>query len=108
MISFEDKILILDGAMCTMIQRHGLTEEDYHCGPFSQCAKELKGKTAYPLPTMFFSNDNAYFGTVMKRFEATEVDDSYYFFSVGYHQTELAVGIEVVPVFFNILFQIET
>ena len=45
MISFEDKILILDGAMGTMIQRHGLTEEDYHCGPFAQCAKELKGNS---------------------------------------------------------------
>ena len=45
MISFEDKILILDGAMGTMIQRHGLTEEDYHCGPFSLCAKELKGNS---------------------------------------------------------------
>ena len=43
MISFEDKILILDGAMGTMIQRRGLTEEDYHSGPFAGCAKELKG-----------------------------------------------------------------
>ena len=45
MISFGDKILILDGAMGTMIQRHGLTEEDYHSGPFAQCAKELKGNS---------------------------------------------------------------
>ena len=45
MISFEDKILILDGAMGTMIQKHGLTEEDYHCGPFAECAKELKGNS---------------------------------------------------------------
>ena len=45
MISFEDKILILDGAMGTMIQRHGLTEEDYHSGPFAGCAKELKGNS---------------------------------------------------------------
>ena len=43
MISFEDKILILDGAMGTMIQRHGLGEEDYHTGPFGGCAKDLKG-----------------------------------------------------------------
>ena len=43
MISFENKIFILDGAMGTMIQRHGLTEADYHCGPFSGCTKELKG-----------------------------------------------------------------
>ena len=45
MISSGDKILILDGAMGTMIQRHGLTEEDYHSGPFAQCAKELKGNS---------------------------------------------------------------
>lgn len=39
----KERILILDGAMGTMIQKYGLTEEDYHCGPFSECAKELKG-----------------------------------------------------------------
>jgi len=39
----NDRILILDGAMGTMIQRYGLTEEDYRKGPFSECAKELKG-----------------------------------------------------------------
>ena len=45
MISFDNKILILDGAMGTMIQKHGLTEEDYHCGPLAGCAKELKGNS---------------------------------------------------------------
>ena len=39
----QDKILILDGAMGTMIQRYGLAEEDYHSGPFAGCEKELKG-----------------------------------------------------------------
>lgn len=39
----KDRILILDGAMGTMIQRYGLTEEDYRRGPFSDCTKELKG-----------------------------------------------------------------
>ena len=43
MFSLKDKILILDGAMGTMIQRYSLTEEDYHCGPFFSCEKELKG-----------------------------------------------------------------
>ena len=38
MIPLDNKILILDGAMGTMIQRHGLTEEDYHSGPFAGCA----------------------------------------------------------------------
>ena len=39
----NDRILILDGAMGTMIQRYGLTEDDYRKGPFSGCLKELKG-----------------------------------------------------------------
>ena len=45
MISLDNKILILDGAMGTMIQRHELTESDYHCGPFAECEKELKGNS---------------------------------------------------------------
>lgn len=41
---FEDnRILILDGAMGTMIQRYGLKEEDYHGDPFAGCGKDLKG-----------------------------------------------------------------
>ena len=43
MTELKDKIYILDGAMGTMIQKYGLTEEDYRCGPFSECIKELKG-----------------------------------------------------------------
>lgn len=43
MISLKNKIYILDGAMGTMIQKHGLTEEDFHGDPFSGCRKELKG-----------------------------------------------------------------
>ena len=39
----DDKIYILDGAMGTMIQKYGLTEADYHGGPFSACTKDLKG-----------------------------------------------------------------
>ena len=39
----EDRILILDGAMGTMIQRYGLTEEDYRGSTFAGCSKELKG-----------------------------------------------------------------
>ena len=46
MTIFEDnRIYILDGAMGTMIQKAGLTEEDYHDGPFAGCAKELKGNS---------------------------------------------------------------
>ena len=40
---FRDHPLILDGAMGTMIQRFGLTEEDFHGGPFRDVAKDLKG-----------------------------------------------------------------
>ena len=45
MISLENKIYILDGAMGTMIQKYKLTEEDYHGGPFHGCGKELKGNS---------------------------------------------------------------
>jgi 5-methyltetrahydrofolate--homocysteine methyltransferase len=37
------RILILDGAMGTMIQRHGLQEADYRGTRFADHAKELKG-----------------------------------------------------------------
>ena len=43
MIDLKDKILILDGAMGTMIQKYGLTEADYRSGLFAGCARELKG-----------------------------------------------------------------
>ena len=39
----KDRILILDGAMGTMIQRYGLSEEDYRGSTFAGCCKELKG-----------------------------------------------------------------
>ncbi|MDP3031993.1 MAG: homocysteine S-methyltransferase family protein, partial [Rhodocyclaceae bacterium] len=37
------RILILDGAMGTMVQRHGLVEADYRGGRFAEHAKDLKG-----------------------------------------------------------------
>ena len=37
------RILVMDGAMGTMIQRHGLTEADFHGDPFSGVSCELKG-----------------------------------------------------------------
>ncbi len=43
MINLQNKIYILDGAMGTIIQRHGLAESDYHSGPFSAYDTELKG-----------------------------------------------------------------
>ena len=43
MISLADKILILDGATGTMIQRFGLGEADYSSGPFAGMSKELAG-----------------------------------------------------------------
>jgi len=42
-LSDNKKILILDGAMGTMIQKYGLREADYSCGPFSGWAKDLAG-----------------------------------------------------------------
>ena len=41
----EGRILILDGAMGTMIQRYGLTEEDYRGGCLADCHKELRGNS---------------------------------------------------------------
>ena len=43
MISLGEKILVLDGAMGTMIQKYNLTEEDYRGEAFCGCEKELKG-----------------------------------------------------------------
>ena len=43
MIPLNDRILILDGAMGTMIQKYGLNEEDYRGACFAGCAKELRG-----------------------------------------------------------------
>lgn len=43
MISLKDKILVLDGAMGTMIQRYGLSEKDYRGVMFSDCTCDLMG-----------------------------------------------------------------
>ena len=43
MISLNDRILVLDGAMGTMIQKYSLIENDYRGDTFSECRKELKG-----------------------------------------------------------------
>ncbi len=40
----KKRILVLDGAMGTMIQKRSLTEDDFRNGaPFANCSKELKG-----------------------------------------------------------------
>ena len=39
----NDRILILDGAMGTMIQRYGLTEQDYRGDLFMDTPGQLKG-----------------------------------------------------------------
>jgi 5-methyltetrahydrofolate--homocysteine methyltransferase len=41
--SLSDRILILDGAMGTMIQRHKLSEEDFRGGRFADWGQDLKG-----------------------------------------------------------------
>ena len=40
---FKERIVILDGAMGTMIQRHKLNEEDYRGQRFSEWGQDLKG-----------------------------------------------------------------
>ena len=39
----KHRILVLDGAMGTMIQKYGLSENDYRGTAFTSCTKELKG-----------------------------------------------------------------
>ena len=39
----QKRILILDGAMGTMIQKHGLSEDDYRSLGLASCSRELKG-----------------------------------------------------------------
>ena len=39
----ENRILVLDGAMGTMIQKYNLTEDDYRGCVFAGCTQELKG-----------------------------------------------------------------
>lgn len=41
--ALEQRILVLDGAMGTMIQRHSLTEADYRGDRFASFANDLKG-----------------------------------------------------------------
>ena len=41
--ALQERILILDGAMGTMIQRHKLEEEDFRKGAFENHDKSLKG-----------------------------------------------------------------
>ncbi len=41
----KDRILILDGAMGTMIQRYKLTEADFRAGRFANHARDLKGNS---------------------------------------------------------------
>jgi 5-methyltetrahydrofolate--homocysteine methyltransferase len=42
-MDFTDRLYFLDGAMGTMIQQYGLTETDFHGGPFTDIDKELRG-----------------------------------------------------------------
>ena len=39
----DGSVLVMDGATGTMIQRHNLSEADFHSGPFSGISRELKG-----------------------------------------------------------------
>ncbi|RPI47979.1 MAG: hypothetical protein EHM55_26245, partial [Acidobacteria bacterium] len=39
----SQRILVLDGAMGTMIQRHTLTEDDFRGGRFASHPRELRG-----------------------------------------------------------------
>ena len=41
--ALQQRILVIDGAMGTMIQRHKLEENDYRCERFRDWASDLKG-----------------------------------------------------------------
>ena len=41
--ALSERILVLDGAMGTQIQRYGLKEEDYHGSIFADHPQKLKG-----------------------------------------------------------------
>ena len=41
--SLDERILLLDGAMGTMIQGYGLSEEDYRGDRFADWPQDLKG-----------------------------------------------------------------
>ena len=41
--ALDERILLLDGAMGTMIQGYGLSEEDYRGDRFADWASDLKG-----------------------------------------------------------------
>ena len=41
----NNRILVLDGAMGTMIQRYALSEGDYSRGPFKGWTKDLAGNS---------------------------------------------------------------
>ena len=43
MSALEERIVLLDGAMGTMIQGYGLTEKDYRGARFADWASDLKG-----------------------------------------------------------------
>ena len=41
--ALQERILVIDGAMGTMIQRHKLTEEDYRGSRFADWHSDVKG-----------------------------------------------------------------
>src|SRR5450631_4187984 len=58
------RILVIDGAMGTMIQRHGLSEADYRGSRFERHARDLKGNMdvlALTRPDVLRSIHDSYF-----------------------------------------------
>src|SRR3954453_24179961 len=44
--ALRERILVMDGAMGTMIQRHGISEEDYRGERFDAWSRDVRGKCA--------------------------------------------------------------
>lgn len=45
----QQRIMIIDGAMATMIQQHKLTENDFRGTRFADAQKDIKGNNEAPV-----------------------------------------------------------
>ncbi len=60
----ERRVLVLDGAMGTMVQRRGLSEADYRGARFEKHGQDLKGDTdilALTRPDVLYAIHDEYF-----------------------------------------------
>ncbi len=88
----KERILVLDGAMGTMIQRHNLTEEDYRGDRFANNERDLKGNNdllTLTQPELIKDIHRAYFAAGADIVE-TNTFSSTTIAMADYHQEHLA------------------